>query len=368
MDKPVIDLAPLRKALGCLAEALMLWHAQPPGSVLKPHLRPAVIQSFEFSYELSLRSLQRVLIERAGSADRVTDLSFNDLLRSAADAGLPVDPVMARLARTAQCHRPCLRRGQGRAGGARCRSLLHRRPSIAGGAGGSVVTVAARKLPASEPTGLALSSAQRVLVRQLIDDVLPGAQVAVSGSRATGRARPFSDLDLLLIDPPRLTWAERADLRDAFEASSLPFRVDLVEVAALAEGMRPRVLAEAVPLPLSIGRSGALGQRLPSFGIRQQAPSQHVLQTGDGCLGHADLVLLVLVGLDPSHQRFALASLWCAFVSLENALKQHKRRLQFVVSANGRQRHGPVPLRIRRPTSEPSSVNPASPSTPLPAR
>ena len=88
MDTPGIDLSPLRKALGVLAEALQLWHSQDAGSVLKPHLRSAVIQSFEFSYELSLRSLRRVLVERAGSADRITDLSFNELLRHAADAGL----------------------------------------------------------------------------------------------------------------------------------------------------------------------------------------------------------------------------------------------------------------------------------------
>jgi nucleotidyltransferase substrate binding protein (TIGR01987 family) len=91
-----IDLNPLRKALGWLAEALVLWHAQPEGSVLKPHLRSAVIQSFEFSYELSLRNLRRVLVERAGSADRITDLSFNDLLRAAADAGLLADPLAWR--------------------------------------------------------------------------------------------------------------------------------------------------------------------------------------------------------------------------------------------------------------------------------
>ena len=95
---------------------------------------------------------------------------------------------------------------------------------------------------------VALSPAQRVLVQQLIDGVLPGAQVAVFGSRATGHARPFSDLDLLFIEPARLTWAQRADLRDAFEASALPFGVDVVELAGLAEGMRPRVLAEAQPL------------------------------------------------------------------------------------------------------------------------
>ena len=56
-----------------------------------------MIQSFEFSYELALRNLRRVLVERAGSADRIIDLSFNDLLRSAADAGLLPDPAAWRV-------------------------------------------------------------------------------------------------------------------------------------------------------------------------------------------------------------------------------------------------------------------------------
>lgn len=91
MTAPTIDFSSLRKALDCLTEALELWHAQAEGSVLKRHLCSAVIQSFEFSYELSLRALRRVLIERSGAAQRVTELSFNELLRAAADAGLLSD-------------------------------------------------------------------------------------------------------------------------------------------------------------------------------------------------------------------------------------------------------------------------------------
>jgi uncharacterized protein len=94
-----------------------------------------------------------------------------------------------------------------------------------------------------------LSAEQALTVRQILQSVLPDARVAVFGSRATGRARPFSDLDLLLLNPPRLNWAQRADLRDAFEASTLPFRVDLVEVAGLASGMVARVMAESRALP-----------------------------------------------------------------------------------------------------------------------
>ncbi len=92
MTPPTIDLAPLRRAIALLNEALVFWAEQPDGAPLKPHLRSAVIQSFEFSYELSMRLLRRVLIERSESADRVADLSFNDLLRGAADAGLIPDP------------------------------------------------------------------------------------------------------------------------------------------------------------------------------------------------------------------------------------------------------------------------------------
>ncbi len=96
MDTPAIDLSSLRKALVQLQEALAFWQAQPQGSALKPHLRSAVIQSFEFTYELSVRMLRRVLMERSEAADLVADLSFNDLLRKGSDAGLLADPMVWR--------------------------------------------------------------------------------------------------------------------------------------------------------------------------------------------------------------------------------------------------------------------------------
>jgi hypothetical protein len=45
-----------------------------------------------------------------------------------------------------------------------------------------------------------------------------------------------------------LSWAQRADLRDACDASELPFSVDLVDAAGLPEGMAGRVAAESRPL------------------------------------------------------------------------------------------------------------------------
>ena len=95
---------------------------------------------------------------------------------------------------------------------------------------------------------MALTEEQLCSVRAIIDSVLPGAEVWVFGSRATGHARPFSDLDLLLTRPRSLSWLQCADLRDAFEASDLPFKVDVVEAEGLSGGIKERVNAERVLL------------------------------------------------------------------------------------------------------------------------
>jgi nucleotidyltransferase substrate binding protein (TIGR01987 family) len=96
MSAAPIDTTPLERAIAMLREAIELWRDAPTSSRLKPHLRSAVVQSFEFSYELAIRSLRRALIERAEAADLVADLSFNDLLRRAADAGLLDEPIRWR--------------------------------------------------------------------------------------------------------------------------------------------------------------------------------------------------------------------------------------------------------------------------------
>jgi type I restriction enzyme S subunit len=89
---------------------------------------------------------------------------------------------------------------------------------------------------------------ERRLVRELIDQIVPGSEVWVFGSRATGRVWRGSDLDLLFTWPVSLTWQQRAALADAFESSTLPFRVDLVDAASLARDYAERVQAERVAL------------------------------------------------------------------------------------------------------------------------
>jgi|GEM_PF-512760 len=75
----------------------------------------------------------------------------------------------------------------------------------------------------------------------------PGAQkIWVFGSRANGRPRADSDLDLLF-DPP-LPLVTRAKLSEAFEESSLSFEVDLVNREDLAPEYRDRIEAAKIAL------------------------------------------------------------------------------------------------------------------------
>ena len=67
----------------------------------------------------------------------------------------------------------------------------------------------------------------------------------------SGRASPYTDLHLLLLDRPWLNWTRRADPHDAFDASVLPFPVDVIDLKGLAEGdglAAQRVLDEACQL------------------------------------------------------------------------------------------------------------------------
>ena len=95
-------------------------------------------------------------------------------------------------------------------------------------------------------SSVALSREQLHDVRQIIEQVTLGAKVWIFSVRATGKARPFSDLDLLFTEPSTLTWAQRAALRNGFEASCLPFCVDVVESAGLSGAVAVRIQAERV--------------------------------------------------------------------------------------------------------------------------
>jgi type I restriction enzyme S subunit len=95
---------------------------------------------------------------------------------------------------------------------------------------------------------LDLSPEHRGIALQVLAEHLPlGCKVWVFGSRATGRARRYSDLDLAIDAGRRLTLDEAAILREAFEESDLPYRVDIVDWHAIDDRFRRLIAEECVP-------------------------------------------------------------------------------------------------------------------------
>ena len=100
---------------------------------------------------------------------------------------------------------------------------------------------------------LALEPAELALVVAILSAHVPGREVWAFGSRTTGRAKPFSDLDLALEGSELLPLAERAALAEGFEESDLPFRVDLVDLLTVEAGFGARIRREGVRLQATAG-------------------------------------------------------------------------------------------------------------------
>jgi predicted nucleotidyltransferase len=97
-----------------------------------------------------------------------------------------------------------------------------------------------------------LSPDHRQLVLTILRTHLPQSIKAwVFGSRATGRARLYSDLDLAIDAGRHLTLDERARLTEAFCDSDLPYKVDVVDWEDLDDRWRAIISAERIPLTRS---------------------------------------------------------------------------------------------------------------------
>lgn len=85
-------------------------------------------------------------------------------------------------------------------------------------------------------------------ISAVLTTLAPDCEVWVFGSRARHTSRRHSDLDLALRGENPLPWRTLAALRESFQASSLPYRVDVVDWHALPESLRLQIAEHGVPL------------------------------------------------------------------------------------------------------------------------
>lgn len=88
-------------------------------------------------------------------------------------------------------------------------------------------------------------------LRAILRKHVPEREVVAFGSRVTGAAKPFSDLDLAVMGAALIPSAVLANLKEDLDESDLPFKVDIVEWACTSESFRKIIERDAVPLATS---------------------------------------------------------------------------------------------------------------------
>jgi predicted nucleotidyltransferase len=73
------------------------------------------------------------------------------------------------------------------------------------------------------------------IFQDILASIVPQREVWAFGSRAQFTAKPFSDLDLVVIGQQPLSLTNMADLSDSFSNSDLPYGVDVVNWTTTSE-------------------------------------------------------------------------------------------------------------------------------------
>jgi len=75
-------------------------------------------------------------------------------------------------------------------------------------------------------------------IKRILADYVGGCEVRAFGSRGNGTAGKYSDLDLAIVGDSKLERRAKVLLREAFEESDLPFRVDIIDYNAISKEFR----------------------------------------------------------------------------------------------------------------------------------
>lgn len=75
-------------------------------------------------------------------------------------------------------------------------------------------------------------------IKRILAAYVGDCEVRAFGSRGNGTATKHSDLDLAVVGNSKLERRVKTLLREAFEESDLPFRVDVIDYHAISQQFR----------------------------------------------------------------------------------------------------------------------------------
>ena len=85
-------------------------------------------------------------------------------------------------------------------------------------------------------------------VKRILAEYVPECEVRAFGSRAAWTAKDYSDLDLAVVGDGPLDWKTLGGLKEAFEESDLPMRVDVLDWHGISESFREVIERDYVVL------------------------------------------------------------------------------------------------------------------------
>ena len=96
-------------------------------------------------------------------------------------------------------------------------------------------------------------------VRQILAEHVPACEVRAFGSRVTSSAKDYSDLDLAVVGVTALDRSTLARLKEAFEESDLPIRVDVLDWQGISESFKEVIARDyAVLQKMTDGPGGSV--------------------------------------------------------------------------------------------------------------
>ena len=87
-----------------------------------------------------------------------------------------------------------------------------------------------------------ITPAQLRIISDILTAQVPGVEARAFGSRVDGAPKDYSDLDLALVGAARLDTAVMGRLREAFEESDIPFRVDIMDWHSISKEFQKVIL------------------------------------------------------------------------------------------------------------------------------
>jgi hypothetical protein len=85
-------------------------------------------------------------------------------------------------------------------------------------------------------------------IKAILVQYMPNATAWVFGSRVTGKAKQWSDCDIVLLTQTPINWQQLERLKDAFSESNLPIMIDVSDWSTLPLFLQEKIKQQHIQI------------------------------------------------------------------------------------------------------------------------